>query len=253
MTEGRIRIGVGGWTFAPWRGRFYPEGLPQARELAHASARLTAIEVNGTFYRTQKPATFAAWAEAAPEGFVFALKAPRYATNRRVLAEAGESVARFVASGIAELGDKLGPVNWQFAPTKTFEAEDFARFLDLLPEAAGNRRLRHVVEVRHSTFQDGRFLNLVRERGMAVVLAGDSAHPRIDAPSPELAYARIMGTRASEAAGYAPAELDAWADWARGEAAAGREVFLFVIAGEKALNPAAAMALIERVQTGASS
>jgi uncharacterized protein YecE (DUF72 family) len=253
MSEGRIRIGVGGWTFAPWRGRFYPEGLPQTHELAHAAARLTAIEVNGTFYRTQKPATFAAWAAAAPEGFAFALKAPRYATNRKVLAEAGESVQRFIASGITELGDKLGPVNWQFSPTKRFEEEDFARFLDLLPQAVGSRRLRHVVEVRHPSFQEAAFLDLVRKRGVAVVLAGDSAYPRIEAPARDLAYARIMGTRAGPAAGYAPAKLDAWADWALGEAAVGREVFLFVIAGEKALNPAAAMALIERVQTGASS
>jgi uncharacterized protein YecE (DUF72 family) len=243
---GQIRIGVGGWTFEPWRGRFYPDGLPKAQELHHASRRLTSIEVNGTFYRTQKPATFAAWAETAPEGFVFALKAPRYATNRRNLADAGDSIARFVASGMGELGDKLGPINWQLAPTKQFERDEIARFLDLLPGEADGRPLRHALEVRHPSFENAHFLDLVHERGVAVVLAGDAPHPRIEAPAPSFAYARIMGTVKEVAQGYGPAALDAWADWARDQARE-RDVFLYVIGGYKAANPQAAMALIDRL------
>jgi uncharacterized protein YecE (DUF72 family) len=246
---GRIGIGVGGWTFEPWRGRFYPPGLPKARELEHAARRLTSIEVNGTFYRTQKPATFAAWAEAAPDGFVYALKAPRYATNRRELADAGESIARFVESGIGELGDKLGPINWQLAPTKRFDRDEMARFLDLLPGEVGGRPLRHALEVRHPSFDSAAFLDLVRERGVAVVLAGDTPYPRIEAPAPGFAYARIMGTVEEEPEGYGAAALDAWAEWAR-EQARERDVFLYVIGGFKPANPQAAMALIDRLATG---
>ena len=145
---GRIRVGIGGWTYEPWRGPFYPAGLAHKRELEHASRHLTSIEVNGTFYGSQKPESFARWRAETPDDFVFALKGPRFATNRRVLAEAGESVARFYASGVLELGDKLGPVNWQLAPTKQFQAEDFAAFLALLPAEAGGRALRHAVENR---------------------------------------------------------------------------------------------------------
>jgi uncharacterized protein YecE (DUF72 family) len=249
---GTIRIGVGGWTFEPWRGTFFPEKLPQKRELEHAASRLTTIEINGTFYRTQKPETFAKWRDETPQGFVFAMKAPRYSVNRRVLAEAGESIDWFVASGIEELGDRLGPVNWQFAATKKFDAEDFGAFLALLPERAGGRRLRHAVEVRHPSFDCPEFIELARRHGVAVVVAGDSDYPRIEAATADFAYARIMGTRKGEAAGYAEAELDAWADWAKAQAAEGRDVFLYVISGEKALNPPAAMALIERVR-GVSS
>jgi uncharacterized protein YecE (DUF72 family) len=246
---GRIRIGVGGWTFEPWRGRFYPEDLPKARELQHAARRLTSIEVNGTFYRTQKPATFAAWAEAAPDGFVYALKAPRYATNRRELSGAADSIARFAASGIGELGDKLGPINWQLAPTKRFDRDEMARFLDLLPAEADGRPLRHALEVRHPSFENAAFLELVRERGVAVVLAGDARYPRIEAPAPCFAYARIMGTVEEEPDGYGAAALEAWAGWAR-EQARERDVFLYVIGGFKPANPQAAMALIERLAAG---
>lgn len=244
---GTIRIGVGGWTFEPWRGTFFPSDLPQKRELEYAASRLTSIEVNGTFYRTQKAETFAKWRDETPEGFVFALKGPRYTTNRRALAEAGESVARFVASGIAELGDKLGPINWQLAPTKKFDRDDVAAFLDLLPERVGERRLRHALEVRHESFADAGFSDLARERGVAVVLAGDSAYPSIEGGAEDVVYARIMGTKAAHPAGYDDADLDAWAARAQGWATAGRDVYLYVISGHKAANPAAAMALIQRL------
>jgi len=240
---GIVRIGVGGWTFEPWRGTFFPDGLPQRRELEFAASRLTSIEVNGTFYRTQTPETFAKWRDETPDGFVFALKGPRYTTNRRVLAEAGESVARFVASGIAE----LGPINWQLAPTKKFERDDVAAFLDLLPERVGGRSLRHALEVRHTSFADGAFQELARERGVAVVLAGDSDYPAIEGGAEDFVYARFMGTTQEHAAGYADGDLDAWAVRARAWADVGRDVYLYVISGHKAANPAAAMALIERL------
>ena len=265
MAAGRIRVGIGGWTFAPWRGPFYPPGLAQSRELAHASRRLTSIEINGTFYGSQKPASFAKWHDETPDDFVFALKAPRFATNRRVLASAGESIERFFASGVLRLGDKLGPINWQFAPTKAFDLEDFGAFLALLPASIEGRRLRHAVEVRHASFRDPAFVALARRRGVAIVVAGDSAHPQIADPTAPFVYARIMGTTERAKAGYGPKALDAWAArakaWAAGavptdlervaggKAAAGkaRDVFLYVISGHKERNPAAAEALIKRL------
>jgi len=167
-SEPAIRVGVGGWTFEPWRDNFYPKGWPAARELEYASRKLTAIEVNGTYYSTQKPETFAKWREQTPEGFVFSLKANRFATNRRVLAEAGESIERFVNSGIAELGPKLGPIVWQFAPTKRFDAVDFEAFLQLLPAAVGGVPLRHVLDVRHETFKTPAYLALARRHVLPI-------------------------------------------------------------------------------------
>jgi uncharacterized protein YecE (DUF72 family) len=269
MTEGRIRVGVGGWTFEPWRGSFYPEGLPQKRELEYASRQLTTIEINGTFYGSQKPESFRKWRDETPEDFVFSLKAPRFATNRKVLAEAGESIERFFASGVMELGDKLGPVNWQFMATKKFatkkfDPEDFAGFLELLPHEVEGRRIRHVVEVRHASFAVPDFVALLRKHGVAAVVAGDSDYPVIADATAPFVYTRIMGTRKDEAAGYPAADLDAWVErakaWAGGGTAEGletvgeaeaearpRDVYLYVISGAKERNPAAAMALIERV------
>jgi uncharacterized protein YecE (DUF72 family) len=259
-----IRVGVGGWVYEPWRGTFYPEGLPQKQELAHASRRLTSIEINGTFYGSQKPASFRKWRDETPDGFVFALKGPRFATHRRALAEAGESVERFLASGIVELGDKLGPINWQVPATKRFEADDFAAFLDLLPPALDGRALRHAVEVRHDSFRDPAFVDLARARSIAVVTAGDAPYPLIADVTAPFVYVRIMGTAEGHPAGYAPAALDAWATraraWAAGGAppelpalaapveAAARDLYLYVIGGHKLANPAAALALIERLR-----
>ncbi len=166
-----IRAGIGGWTFEPWRKSFYPSGLPHARELEYASRQLTSIEVNGTFYRTQTADTFRKWAQETPDDFVFTLKAPRYATNKRVLAEAGSSIERFVESGLHELGDKLGPILWQFTPTKKFDADDFAAFLALLPEDAKGRKLRHALEVRHESFKTPEFIEMASKAGAAIVLA----------------------------------------------------------------------------------
>lgn len=263
QAEPRIRIGIGGWTFEPWRGTFYPPGLPQKRELEHASRQLTSIEINGTFYGSQKPESFAKWHDETPDGFVFALKGPRYATNRRVLAEAGESVERFLTGGLLELKDKLGPINWQFAGTKKFDPEDFANFLKLLPKSVEGRAIRHAVEVRHDSFRTPEFVDLARAHGVAVITAADSDYPQIADPTADFIYARIMGTGEAEVTGYSGAALDAWADRARAWAAGGvphdlatvgdapkangRDVFLYVISGFKERNPAAAMALIERL------
>ncbi|WP_323717968.1 DUF72 domain-containing protein [Paracoccus aminovorans] len=267
MARGRIRIGIGGWTYEPWRGSFYPPGLPQRRELDHASRQLSSIEVNGTYYGSQKPDSFRKWHDETPDDFVFSLKGPRFATNRRVLAEAGDSVARFLDSGVLLLGRKLGPINWQFMATKMFDPEDFAAFLRLLPAEAEGRRLRHVVEVRHESFRTPAFTELARAHGVGVVIAADGPHPQIADPTADFVYARIMGTREDEALGYAPAALDLWAERARIWAAGGqpeglahvgdgkadeqpRDVFLYVISGFKQRNPQAAMALIERVAAG---
>ncbi|PTB22610.1 DUF72 domain-containing protein [Trinickia symbiotica] len=263
-----IRIGVGGWTYEPWRGPFYPEGLAQKRELEFASRKLTSIEINGTFYGTQKPETFAKWHDETPDDFVFAVKAPRFATHRRVLGEAGDSIERFLSSGVMGLKKKLGPINWQFAPTKQFDADDFDAFLRLLPDRVDGQPVRHAVEVRHPSFRSAEFVALAREHGVAVVVAGDSKYPQIADLTAPFVYARIMGTRESERCGYSESELDLWADhirhWASGSAPTGletvaepneahrakksaRDVYLYVISGFKAHNPLASMALIERV------
>ena len=247
MTARRdIRIGVGGWTFEPWRGSFYPEKLPQKRELAFASGKLTSIEINGTYYGSQKPASFAKWHDETPDNFVFALKGTRFTTNRRVLAEAGPSIERFFASGVMELRDKLGPINWQFMPTKKFDPDDFAAFLKLLPKTVEGRPIRHAVEVRHESFRTPAFTALARDHGVAVVIAGDSEYPQFTDPTAPFIYARIMGTTESEPNGYSDANLDTWADQAR-RWSAERDVFLYVISGFKQRNPAAAMALTERL------
>ena len=261
--RGLIRVGVGGWTFEPWRGAFYPQGLTQKRELEYAARHLTSIEVNGTYYGSQKPESFARWHDETPEDFVFALKGPRFTTNRRVLAEAGASIERFLASGVLELKDKLGPINWQFMATKKFDADDFAAFLALLPKSVEGRALRHAVEVRHPSFRTAEFVALARAHGVAVVVAGDSDYPLIADPTAPFVYARIMGTKEAEPAGYPAAALDGWVERARTWAAGGmpaalerlgppaetapRDVFLYVISGAKVRNPAAAMALIERL------
>src|SRR5579863_2552816 len=189
-----VRVGIGGWTFPPWRGPFYPANLPQKRELEFASRAVTSIEINGTFYGTQKRESFARWYQETPEGFVFSLKGPRFTTNRRVLAEAGESVERFLASGVLELKEKLGPINWQFAPTKQFDADDFEAFLNLLPHKVDGREIRHALEVRHESFRDEAFVALARKHGVAIVMAGDSKYPQIADITAKFVYARIMGT-----------------------------------------------------------
>jgi uncharacterized protein YecE (DUF72 family) len=261
--KSNIHIGIGGWTFEPWRGVFYPDGLTQKRELEYASRKLSSIEINGTYYGSQKPASFRKWHDETPENFVFSLKGPRFTTNRRVLAEAGESVERFLTSGVLELKDKLGPINWQFAPTKKFDPEDFEAFLELLPGSVEGRKMRHAVELRHDSFKTPEAAALARKHGVAIITACDSDYPQIADITAPFVYARIMGTVDKEKTGYSAKALDQWAKRAQAWASGGapedldlvappakkepRDVFLYVISGAKHRNPAAAMALIERL------
>ena len=189
---GQIHVGIGGWTFEPWRGVFYPKGLPHGKELAYASERLTSIEVNGTFYRSQTPAVFRKWASEVPAGFVFALKGPRFATNRRVLKDAGNSIKRFLDSGVTELRDHLGPLLWQFAPTKKFDAADFGGFLELLPDKFDRRALRHVIEVRHDSFRTPEFIVLLRSFALPAVFTDHAKYPNIADLTGDFVYARLQ-------------------------------------------------------------
>ncbi|MBZ8142230.1 hypothetical protein CLD22_20290 [Rubrivivax gelatinosus] len=259
-----IRVGIGGWVYEPWRQTFYPPGLPAAQALAYASRRLDAIEVNGSFYRLQQPSTYAAWRDETPEGFLFALKAPRFATYRRDLGEVGEAAARFVASGIAELGEKLGPLLWQLAPSKRFDVAEVQAFVQALPREAGGRPLRHVLEPRHESFRCAEYVELARRLGIATVFTDSDEHPSFADPTGDFVYARLMRTQSHEPEGVPAPALDALAACARawrdgGEpqglprvlppppAAAARDVFLFFIAGAKERAPAAAMALRSRL------
>jgi uncharacterized protein YecE (DUF72 family) len=255
-----IFVGIGGWVYPDWRGTFYPKDLPQKRELEYASSRLTAIEINGTYYGSQKPASFKKWHDETPEHFVFTLKGPRFATNRRVLAEAGDSITRFFESGVTELKDKLGPVNWQFMATKKFDAGDFQAFLKLLPRKVDGRAIRHAVEVRHDSFKNKDFIDLCRKENVGIVFGADGEFPLIADVTTDFIYARLMGTKAGEKLGYPAAMLKTWAerarDWEKGESPKAsllvappapkkkRDVFLFFISGAKEKNPAAAQAVI---------
>jgi uncharacterized protein YecE (DUF72 family) len=245
-----IRVGTGGWTYEPWRGVFYPEKLSQKKELEFASRALTSIEINGTYYSTFKLDSWMKWRDETPHSFVFSVKASRYCTNRKVLADMGESMDRFLGQGLTALGDKLGPINWQFMGTKKFDATDFEGFLKLLPPERDGVRLRHALEVRHPSFDTPAFFDLAAKYGAAIVYAEDDEAPEwpcIDQPTADFAYARLMSSREDEPTGMTSAELDAVA--ARTQAWAKRgDVFAYFIAGAKVRNPAAAQALIEKLR-----
>lgn len=261
----KIHIGIGGWTYEPWRGTFYPKGLKHADELEHAARHVTAIEINGTYYRLQSRASFEKWRDAVPPGFVFTVKASRFCTNRRVLAEAGESIEKFLGQGLTALGDALGPILWQFTPTKAFDAQDFGAFLDLLPPERDGARLRHAIEVRHESFRDPRFIDLARKHGAAIVFADSPDYPAIADLTADFVYARLQDAREEEPTGYSSRALDRWAEIARTwrdggipegmdyvadarPGAKARDVFLFMINGAKVRAPAAAQALIEKLK-----
>jgi uncharacterized protein YecE (DUF72 family) len=256
---------VGGWIFPPWRGVFYPDDLAQKNELAYASRKLAAIEINSTYYGSQKPETFRKWAAETPEGFVFTLKGSRFATNRRVLGEAGESVGRFFDQGVLELGDRLGPVLWQFAPTKKFDEADFGAFLELLPRKIGGRTIRHCVEVRHDSFSAPAFAALLRKFETPVVFADHHQYPALADVTGDFVYARLQTGSDDIETAYGPKDLDLWAGrlktWAEGGRPADlpcadpkheapktpREVFAYIIHEGKVRAPAGAMALMERL------
>jgi len=244
-----IRVGVGGWTYEPWRGVFYPSDLTQKRELEFASRALTSIEINGTYYSGFKPETWMKWRDETPDDFVFAVKASRFCTNRKVLSEGGESVGRFLDQGLTALGDKLGPINWQFMATKKFDPVDFEGFLKLLPKEKDGVRLRHALEVRNASFDTQAFYDLAAKYGAAIVYAEDDEAPewpRIDRPTADFTYARLMSSREDEPTGMTSKELDAIADRTRDWAKRG-DVFAYFIAGAKVRNPAAAQALIAKL------
>jgi uncharacterized protein YecE (DUF72 family) len=244
-----VRVGVGGWTFEPWRGVFYPAGLPQKRELEYASRHLTSIEINGTYYGSQKPDSFARWYDETPEGFVFSVKGPRFVTNRRVLAEADASIERFVNGGVLRLREKLGPINWQLLPTKQFDPEDFAAFLKLLPAEAVGQALRHVVELRHPSFVCPECVDLLRKHRIAAVVADHAKYPMLANPTAPFVYVRLQRASEQEAQGYPPDALARWVERARTWADGGtpadlpavaapqhkppraREVFIYMIYG----------------------
>jgi len=261
-----IRIGIGGWTFSPWRSTFYPKGLPHNKELEYAASKLSSIEVNGTFYRSQSPVTFRKWASEVPDGFVFSIKGSRFVTNRRVLKEAGESIERFLNSGVTELGNKLGPLLWQFAPFKKFDEADFGGFLELLPHTFNGHTLRHVVEVRHDSFKVPEFIALLRKFKIAVCYTDHETYPNIADITSDFVYARLQQGQDEIPTAYPPKEIGAWAKrldvWAKGKEPADlervdakhklkaepRDVFAYVIHEGKVRAPAAAMAMIEKLK-----
>lgn len=261
--EGAIHIGIGGWDFDPWRGTFYPEGLSKPKQLAHLATRLNATEVNATFYSTMSPSTFAKWRDSVPDGFKFALKASRFCTNRRVLAEAEESIGKFCGQGFTELGDKLGPILWQFAATKKFDPDDIKNFLALLPKNKDGLPLRHALEPRHDSFKCAEFVDMARSADVAIVVAEHETYPQIADLTADFVYARLQVAVEEEPLGYGEAALDRWARvakaWAEGESPAGldyvgeaaaavsRDVFLFFIGAAKVRNPLAAEALARRL------
>jgi uncharacterized protein YecE (DUF72 family) len=244
--SGKIYVGIGGWTFEPWRGVFYPEGLTHKRELEYAASKLTSIEINGTYYSSFKPNSWMKWRDETPEGFVFSMKASRFCTNRRQLADAADSIKRFVDQGLVELKDRAGPINWQLMGTKKFDAEDIGDFFKLLPKEVGGLKLRHALEVRNETFKDKAFYDLARTHNVAIIFADDDTFPEIDEPTADFTYARLMRSDERVKTGYKPADLDKWAKKAKDWAKRG-DVFVYFISGAKVRNPAAAQALIERV------
>lgn len=247
MSQGRIRVGIGGWTYRPWRGEFYPPGLPQSRELHHASRQLGAIEINATFYGRQSQKSWAAWADTVPAGFQFAVKGSRYCVTRPRLADAGEGVAAFLAQGLGALGDKLGPILWMLAARRQFDREDIARFLALLPSELDGLPLRHVIEPRHVSFADETFFSLCRERDVAIVFGDADDFPCIDVDTASFSYARLQRMRDDVVTGYGDEELTRFSDRARRWTEGGRDAYLFMINGAKTRAPAAARRLQEKL------
>jgi uncharacterized protein YecE (DUF72 family) len=258
----RIRVGIGGWTYAPWRNNFYPAKLTQKRELEYASRQLRAIEINGTYYSPQKPATYARWRSETPDGFMFSLKAPRFTTDRRTLADAGKAIDDFVFGGLAEFGDRLGPILWQLPPYKAFDRADLAAFLDQLPRDLDGHALRHVLEVRHASFKSAEYLELARKYRVPTVFTDSPQYPSFADVTGDFVYARLMRSESAIPTGYADADLDHWAQrakqWAGGgdpadlprvsapggpATTAPRDVFVYFISAAKERNPAAAQAL----------
>jgi len=242
VSEGRVRVGIGGWTFPPWRGVFYPDKLAQAKELEYASRQLGAIEINATFYGRQSPKSWAAWAKIVPDGFQFAIKGSRFCVTRSKLAEGAEGIGNFVAQGFSALGPKLGPVLWMFDKRRKFDRDDIAGFLELLPRDVDGLRLRHALEPRNESYRDDKFFDLCREQDVAVVYGDDDEFPCLDADTASFRYARLQRMREELPTGYEDKALDDFAQRAR-EWRTGGDAYIFMINGAKVRAPAAAQAL----------
>ena len=262
-----IRVGIGGWNYPPWRGTFYPKGLAQAKELEFASRALTSIEINATYHRLQKRDSFKKWADTAPEDFQFAVKAWQFATAKRDLAEGAPLIEKFLNSGFTALGAKLGPILWQFAPTRKFDAGNFAAFLLLLPGERDGVQLRHALEVRHETFLVPEFVALARKHNAAIVLADSAKYPLIADATADLMYMRLQRTEERVVTGYTSRALKQWAKRAITYETGGmpddlpalakapvsqkkkkRDVFVYFISGAKVRAPAAALALLTQLK-----
>jgi uncharacterized protein YecE (DUF72 family) len=265
--RGRIRTGISGWTYDGWRGTFYPPGLARSRELAYATSRLTSLEINGTFYSLQRPSSYSTWREQAPEDFVYAVKAPRFITHIKRLKHVETPVANFFANGLFRLREKLGPILWQLPPSLRFDPALMEDFLALLPrdtwaasalahghddkvegrcelDPGAKRRLRHAIEVRHESFRDPRFLEMLRRARVALVTADTAGKwPRFEEQTADFSYARLHGDVELYASGYTPSALRAWAGkferWSR----PGREVYVYFDNDVKVRAPHDAMAL----------
>ncbi|HWE02400.1 MAG TPA: DUF72 domain-containing protein [Tepidisphaeraceae bacterium] len=230
-----VRIGISGWTYTPWRGVFYPKDLPHKRELEYAGGMLNSIEINGSFYSLQRPGSYQVWYDATPPAFVFSLKGPRYVTHMKRLRDVEKPLANFFASGVLGLKEKLGPILWQFPPNFVFDAEKFAGFFDLLPrdtssaatlamdhdewlkgrvliETDANRPIRHAVEIRHPSFADSKFIDLLRKHEIALVFADTATRwPYAEDLTADFVYARLHGDEELYASGYSASALDWWA------------------------------------------
>ena len=247
MADGRVRIGIGGWTYPPWRSLFYPEKLSQKKELEYASHALSAIEINATFYGRQSAKSWAAWEKVVPDGFQFAVKGSRYCVMKSKLSDSSEGLAGFFAQGFVALGPKLGPILWQFTHYRRFDRDDIAGFIDLLPEKLDGIALRHVIEPRHASFNDERFFELCRARNVAIVFEDSDDYPLIEADTADFAYARLQRMSEDIPTGYGDAALDGFANRARDWVRAGRDAYIFMINGAKVRAPAAALALQQRL------
>jgi uncharacterized protein YecE (DUF72 family) len=288
----RIRIGISGWSYAPWRGTFYPRDLPTGHELAYASRCLRSIEINGSFYSLQTPSSYRAWYEAAPPGFLFAVKGGRFITHMKKLAKVETPLANFFASGVLCLREKLGPILWQLPPSLRFDPDRLAAFFDLLPrdtEAAAalarrhdrrvsgrawtrtdrRRAIRHALEVRHDSFLDQRFVRLLRQHRIALVVADTAGRwPFMEDVTADFVYVRLHGAEELYVSGYGDVALKAWARkvraWARGGSPrgarltappaprrrSGRHVFVYFDNDVKVRAPFDAMALAHKLGLG---
>ena len=230
VSEPNIRIGIGGWTYEPWRGTFYPNDLPQKRELEYAASKLTAIEINATFYSRQSPKSWENWGNTVPNDFQFCIKGSRYIVTRPKLADAGEGIGNFLAQGLTALGEKLGPILWMLAARRKFDREDIAAFLKLLPAKHEGVALRHVIEPRHDSFRDEAFFALCRDHKVAIAYGDDDEFPLIDADTADFRYARLQRMHEDVPTGYDAESLDDFArliqDW-------GKDSYIFMINGAK--------------------